>query len=213
MLLNEVKQPWEKVIKAQVTKAPRNDVFGETLTNTPTKTWDSFHDCVMFHLQTVIQFDDGEALRYYITNTLKKSDWVSMCQFFVQVEQLNSYLETLPCLYYSPKANQATKKVLPLDDADLVTHLLCMFPAKWQTQCDLMENTTLFSTRAPLLVPENIKCNAAVDYKQNPTKTKGAKRKCKMESINSCIPRKYKKVGWTNKHCIHCKKHGGIQKQ
>ena len=90
--------------------------------------------------------DAGEALKYYITNTLKKPNMVSIRQFFVRVEQLNSYLETLPCLYYSPSANQATKKVLPLDDTDLATHLLSMCPAKWQTQYDLTENTTPVST-------------------------------------------------------------------
>ena len=30
-----------------------------------------------------------------------------------------------------------------------------------------------------------------------------------MESINSWVPKKPKKVGWTDKHCILCKKHGG----
>ena len=123
----------------------------------------------MFH------FDVGEALKYYITNMLKKPNWVLIHHFFVQVEQLNSYLETLPCLYYSPKANQATKKVLPLDDVDLATHLLCMCPIKWQTQYNLTKNMTPVSTRALLLVLENIKNNAELDCKsQNPNKPKRA---------------------------------------
>ncbi len=71
-------------------------------------------------------FDAGEALKYYIMNTFKKPNHVSIHQFFVRVELLNNYLEMLPCLYYSPKVNQATNKVLPLDDVDLGTHLLCM---------------------------------------------------------------------------------------
>ncbi len=78
----------------------------------------------MFH------FDVGEALKYYIMNTLKKSNQVLIHQFFVWVEQLNSYLKTLPCLFYSPKANQVTKEVLPLDDADLAAHQLCMCPGQ-----------------------------------------------------------------------------------
>eukprot|EP00804_Cyclotella_cryptica_P020538 CCRYP_003393-RA/>CCRYP_003393-RA protein AED:0.40 eAED:0.79 QI:0/0/0/1/1/1/2/0/347 len=129
LLSDEARQPWEKIIKAQVTKAPWEDIKGVPHTETPTKTWDSFHD----------------------------------------------YLETLPCLYYSPKANQATKKVLPLDDADLATHLLRMCPAKWQTQYDLTENTTPVSTRALLLVLENIENNAELDNKPaSTTKAKGA---------------------------------------
>eukprot|EP00804_Cyclotella_cryptica_P005287 CCRYP_015803-RA/>CCRYP_015803-RA protein AED:0.36 eAED:1.00 QI:0/0/0/1/1/1/2/0/297 len=81
LLSDEARQPWEKIIKAQVTCAPWEDIKGVPHTETPTKTW---------------------------TRSTK---------------QLNSYLETLPSLYYSPKANQATKKVLPLDVADLATHL------------------------------------------------------------------------------------------
>ena len=102
-------------------QAPWEDVFGVPHTETPTKNWSSFRECVKFHLQTVFCFDAGEALKYYITNTLKKPNRVSIRQFFIQVEQLNSYLEMLPCLFYSPKVNPTTKEVLPLDDADLAT--------------------------------------------------------------------------------------------
>jgi hypothetical protein len=155
----------------------------------------------------------GKALKYYITNTLKKPNRVLICQLFVQVEQLNSYLETLPCLFNSPKANQATKKVLPLDNAELVTHLLQMCLAKWQTQFDLMEKTTPVSTRALLLVLENIKNNVKLDMKPSSMiKAKGAEQKRKMESMDSHMPKKPKKEGWTEKHCVQCKKHGGSHK-
>ena len=91
------------------------------------------------------------------------------------MEQLNSYLETLPCLFYSPKANLTTKEILPLDDADLATHLLRMCPARWQAQYDLSENTTPVSTSALLLELENIKNNANLDPKpSNPKKPKVA---------------------------------------
>jgi hypothetical protein len=144
---------------------------------------------------------------------LKKPNRVSIRQFFVRVEQLNSYLETLPCLFNSPKANQATKKVLPLDDADLPIHPLRMCLAKWQTQYDLAENSTPVSTRALLLVLENIENNVELDtMPASMTKAKGAEQKRKMESEDSRIPKKPKKVGWTEKHCVLCKKHGGMHK-
>jgi hypothetical protein len=101
----------------------------------------------------------GKILEYYIMNRLKKPNWVSILQFFVRVEQLNIYLKMLPCLYYSPKANQAIKQVLPLHDADLATHLLHICPAKWQPQYKMTENPTPISTRALLLVLENTKNN------------------------------------------------------
>ena len=75
------------------------------------------------------------------------------------MEQLNSYLENLQSLFQSPKANSATKPVMPLEDADLMTHLLQMCPVKWQRQYNLMENSTPVSTRALLMVLENIESN------------------------------------------------------
>ena len=186
---------------------------GVTHLETPTKSWDSFNECVTFHLLQVFCHDVGETLKYYITNMLKKPNRVLIRQFFVRVEQLNSYLETLPCLFNSPKANQATKKVLPLEDADLATHLLRMCPAKWQTQYELTENSTPVSTRALLLVLENIENYVELDAKPaSMTKAKGAEQKHKMESEDSHIPKKPKKVGWTEKHCMLCKKHGGAHK-
>jgi hypothetical protein len=116
-------------------------------------------------------------------------------------------------LYYSPSANQVTKKVLPLDDADLAMHLLHMCPAKWQTQYDLTEKKTPVNIRALLLILEKIENNAEVETNPPGTiKTKGAEGKHKMKSINSCIPKKPKQVGFSDKHCALCKKHGGPHK-
>ena len=79
-----------------------------------------------------------------------------------------------------------------------------------KAQYDLSENTTPVSTRALLLMLENIESNADLDPKpSNRNKPKGAEGKRKMESIDSRIPKKPKKVGWADKHCVLCKKHGG----
>ena len=101
------------------------------------------------HLLTVFRHNAGEAVKYYITNTLKKPNGVPAHQFFKCIEQLNSYLEILLCLYYSPKANSETKPVEPLDDSDLATHLLCMCPIKCQKLYDLNDHLTPLSTRSP----------------------------------------------------------------
>ena len=74
LLADKACQPWEKILKAQVTQALWEDVFGVVHTKTPTKNWSSFRECVKFHLQTVFRFDAGEALKYYITNMLKKQN-------------------------------------------------------------------------------------------------------------------------------------------
>ena len=100
-----------------------------------------------------------------------------------------------------------------MDDANLATHLLRMCPAKWQTQYDLTEKMTLVNTRALLLILEKIENNAEVETKPpSMIKTKGAEGKCKMESIDSRIPKKPKQVGLSDKHCTLCKKNGGPYK-
>ena len=61
LLSNEADQPWEKIIKAQVTSSPWEDVKGVTHMETPTKTWDSFNECVTFHLLRVFHQELGKA--------------------------------------------------------------------------------------------------------------------------------------------------------
>ena len=63
-------------------------------------------------------------------------------------------------------------------------HLLRMCPVKWQRQYDLMENSTLVSTRALLMVLENIESNVEpVDKPPSKYKAKGAdsKRKSRIQ--------------------------------
>jgi hypothetical protein len=108
---------------------------------------------------------------------------------------------------------QATKQVLPLDDTDLAMHLLRMCPAKWQTQYDLMEKTTPVNTWTLLLILEKIENNAEVEAKSpSVIELKGAEGKCKMESMDSHIPKKPKQVGFGDKQCALCKKHVGPYK-
>ncbi len=88
------------------------------------KTWDSFLECVTFHLHTVVRNDAAEAQMYYISNGLKKPNRLPIRQFVQHVQRLNNYLELLPCLYN--RATPATKKVGPINDADLAGNILHM---------------------------------------------------------------------------------------
>ncbi len=85
-------------------------------------------ECFTFYLLTVFCNDAAKAQRYYISNGLKKLNWVTIWQFVQHVQQLNDYLELLPCLYQSNWSTLATKKVGPIDDANLAGHILCMCP-------------------------------------------------------------------------------------
>jgi hypothetical protein len=88
-----------------------------------------------------------------------------------------------------------------------------MCPTQWLTQYNLTEKTTPVNTWALLLILEKIKNNAEVETKPpSEMQPKWAEGKCKMESIDSRIPKKSKQVGFSNKHCALCKNHGGPYK-
>jgi hypothetical protein len=93
---------------------------------------------MMSHLLTVFPNNTAEQERYYITNVLKNSQQVSICQFVQCVEQLNSYIAQLPCWYYSPSAKPSTISInVSFTKADLESHALWMCPHTWQGQFNL----------------------------------------------------------------------------
>ena len=73
-----------------------------------------------------------------------------------RIQQLNSYLDVLPCLFYSEHATKLTKEVAPFDDADLASHSLRMVPKHWQDQCKLTSGTVPQSVHKLLEVLEHI---------------------------------------------------------
>jgi hypothetical protein len=73
-----------------------------------------------------------------------------------------------------------------------------------------MEKMTSVNTRALLLILKKIENNSEVETKPpNTNKPKGAKDKCRIESIDSHIPKKPKQVGFSDKQFTLCKKHDG----
>ena len=72
LLIDKACQPWEKILKARTDTIPWEDLHGEVHEKKAGKTWTTFLDCVTFHLPSVSHLDAAEAMRFYITNTLKK---------------------------------------------------------------------------------------------------------------------------------------------
>ncbi len=76
--------------------------------------------------------------QYYITNMLKKPQWVQFFQFVERMEQLNSYFMQLTCWYYSPSAKSSTIPMnVPFAKADLASHICWMCPHTWQDQFNI----------------------------------------------------------------------------
>ena len=88
LLSDESRQPWEKIIQAQITKCLWEDIYGVTHDNAPTKTWDSFLECITFHLQQVFRHEAGKALKYYITSMLRKPNRFQFISFWYELSSL-----------------------------------------------------------------------------------------------------------------------------
>ena len=171
--------------------------------------WDSFMECVTFHLLMVFCRHVVEIQRYCISNCLKKPNRVPIRQFRGWVQQLNGYLHLLPCVFNSPKAMKLTKKVGPFDDTNLVSCILSSVPGlgrpitnSRRTQSPRVSGS-FGSTRTHW---EGV----PTDCKQPSKKGKenhGNSNKCKMVSFTETIPKKNCQDG---KHCVMHKKYVGM---
>ena len=67
-LLEEARQPWNKILAKQIDSSLWKDLR-DIVHNTPrSKTWDSFKECVTFHMLTLFRNDATAAQRSYISN-------------------------------------------------------------------------------------------------------------------------------------------------
>jgi hypothetical protein len=71
-LLEEARQPWSKILDKQIDSSPWKDLRGVVHNSPRSKTWDSFQECIMFHMLMVFRNDAAEVQRYYISSCLKK---------------------------------------------------------------------------------------------------------------------------------------------
>jgi hypothetical protein len=140
LLSLDAKYSWNKIVWEHLEADPFKDLQGVSKKGPRGLSWESFNNCVMFHLLTVFPNNAAEQEKYYLSNMLKKPQRVGICQFVQRVEQLNAYIPQLPCWYYSPSYNAGMMPAnVPFSKADLVSHVLWMCPHQWQDQYNLQE--------------------------------------------------------------------------
>jgi hypothetical protein len=120
--------------------------------------------------------------------------------FFTRVEQLNSFVSLLPCLYNSPRATPAMKPVVPFNEAELANLLLCMCPDSWQNQYNLNQDTIPQDSRRLLIVLENIEKLGVTMVPQKPpangngnAKSNGKESNGKRKGTDSSTGQSHKK--------------------
>ena len=117
---------------------------------------------------------------------MKKPNRVPIRQFVQRIQQLNGYLDLLPCLFYSERTTKLTKVVQSFDDADLASHILRMVPRNWQDQYELTGGTAPQSVRKLLEALERIEKAFPTEKDREKPKagaTGGGSSKKKMVSI------------------------------
>jgi hypothetical protein len=110
-------------------------------------------------------------------------------------------------LYQSNQVTKTTKKVRPIDDADLACHILHMCPGTRQAQCKLKADMVPQGVRDLQDDLDKIKEAFSMEREQLGKKGKSNPSdagKHKMLLIHEPIPKPCTNV----KHCTLCKKHG-----
>jgi hypothetical protein len=148
---------WDNIVEKQIGVTPWTDLKGIKHTKVYAKSEKSFQLCMTRHLLTIFDEDAAKRQRYYVSNQLKKPQWVSICTFFMHEEQLNSYISLMPSIYNSLKATEHTKPAEPFDKLALACMLLTMCPHALQSQYNMNQTTLPQDTRWLLAVLENIK--------------------------------------------------------
>ncbi len=213
LLSSDAKYSWNKIVREQTEADPFKDLHGLSRKGPRGLMWESFNDCVMFHLLTVLPNNAAEQERYYLSNVLKKPHRVGVPQFVQRVEQLNAYLMQLPCWYYSPGyVTCMTPANVPFTEADLASHVLRMCLHQWQDQHNLQEKgmtpMDMRSLQASLKAIECVctpkKAHAQSSKKASHKNKAGAKR-----PSTGATKQAPKKVRF-ERSCKLCKKYGGV---
>ncbi len=83
---------WNKIVREQTEADPFKDLQGVSRKGPRGLLWESFDNCIMFHLLTVFSNIAAELEKCYLSNVLKKPQRVGVRQFVQRVEQLNAYV-------------------------------------------------------------------------------------------------------------------------
>ncbi len=218
-IVGKVQTQWDRIVNEMHTKNPWVGINGKSNKGICVKSWISFMDCIKLHKLTVFPADAAEKQHYYMQQTIKKPQQVTLCQFVSCMGILNDYLAYLPTVFNSLMAVAGTKKMnVPFDEADLAGVVLNLVPSSWENQYNMTHSTLPKNPRALLNNLEAIeqvmdeKHGASLKAKAKEasaasaaTKGSSQKRPASGSSSDLQVPKKVR----PSKFCQHCKAKGG----
>ncbi len=150
-VVGEVQTQWDRIENEMHTKNPWIGVNGKSNKGIRVKSWISFMDCIELHKLTVFPADSAKKQHYYMQQTIKKPQQVTVHQFMSGIGVLNNYLANLPTVFDSSMAIAGTKKMnVPFDEADLARIVLNSIPSSWVNQYNMTHSTLPKNPRALL---------------------------------------------------------------
>jgi hypothetical protein len=175
-------------------------------------------DCIELQKLTIFPADATEKQRYYMQQTIKKPQQVTVHQFVSCMRVSNDYLAYPPMVFDSSMAIEGTKKMnVPFDEADLTRIVLNLVPSSWANQYSMMHSTLSKNPRSLLTDPEaiehviNDKHHANLKMKaKEASAASGAAKGSSKKRLTSGSPGEVRvpKKGKPNKFFQHCKAKG-----
>jgi hypothetical protein len=210
---------WDRIVDEMHTKNPWVGMNGRSNRGLHVHSWISFMDCIKLHKLTIFPAGAAEKQRYYMQQSIKKSQQVTVGQFLSCMGVLNDYLAYLPMVYDSLMAVAGTKKMnVSFDEADLAKIVLNRVPSSWVNQYKMMHSALPKSPRALLndlkaikrVMDEKHQANLKAKSKEASAASgaaKGCSKKCSASGSPGelRVPEKAK----PSKFCQHCKVKGG----
>jgi hypothetical protein len=142
---------WDRIVNEMHTKNPRIGVNGKSNKRICMKSWISFIDCIKLHKLTIFPADAAKKQHYYMQQTIKKPQQVTVRQFMSRRGVLNDYLAYLPTVFDLLMAVAGTKKMnVPFNEADLAGIVFKLVPSSWVNQYNMMHPTLPNNPRALL---------------------------------------------------------------
>ncbi len=157
-VIGKAQTHWDRLVNEMHTKNPWVGKNGKSNKGICVKSWISFMNCIKLHKLTIFLADAGEKQHYYMQQTIKKPQQVTVHQFVSRMGVLSDYLAYLPTIYDSSIAIAGAKKMSVLfDEDDLDKIVLNLMPSSWVNQYNMTHATLPKNLRALLNDLEAIK--------------------------------------------------------
>jgi hypothetical protein len=218
-VIHEAQTQWDRIIIKMHTKNPWIGVNSKSNKGICVNSWILFMDCIELHKLTIFPADAAEKQHYYMQQTIKKPQQVTVCQFVSRMGVLNDYLAYLPTVFDLLMAVADTKNMnVPFDEADLVKIVLNLLPSSWVNQYNMMHSMLPKHPRALLnsleaikqVMDEKHKASLKVKAKEASAASAATEGSSKKHSASGSpselrVPKKAR----PSKFCQHCKAKGG----